>query len=77
MTALKNSERLALDLRPDQEESKLIKEQSEFTLIGHAGPVYSLSFSLDDKYLLSGSQDCTVRRWSMQTRSCMVVYHSH
>jgi len=55
VTALKNSERLALDLRPDQEESKLIKEQSEFTLIGHAGPVYSLSFSLDDKYLLSGS----------------------
>ena len=55
----------------------MIKEQSEFTLVGHSGPVFSVSISLDDKFILSGSLDCTVRRWSMQTRSCMVVYHSH
>ena len=75
--ALKNGERLALDLRPDTEESKVVREQSEFSLVGHSGPVFAVSISLDDKFLISGSQDCTVRRWSIQTRSCMVVYHSH
>lgn len=45
--------------------------------MGHSGAVFGVSISLDDKFLLSGSQDCTVRRWSIQTRSCMVVYHSH
>ena len=69
--------KLALDLRPDREESKLVKEQSEFTLVGHAGPVFAVSISLDEKFLISGSQDCTIRRWSLQTRSCLVVYHGH
>ena len=53
MQALKNSDRLALDLRPDYEESKMIKEQSEFTLVGHSGPVFSVSISLDDKFISS------------------------
>ena len=53
--ALKNGERLALDLRPDTEESKIVREQSEFTLVGHSGPVFAVSISLDDKYLISGS----------------------
>jgi len=53
--ALRGSDRLALDLRPDQEESKLVREQSEFTLVGHGGPVFSVSISLDDKYVISGS----------------------
>lgn len=69
--------KLALDLRPDREESKLVKEQSEFALVGHAGPVFAVSISLDEKFLISGSQDCTIRRWSLQTRSCLVVYHGH
>lgn len=65
MRALQNSDRLALDLRPDLEESKVLREQMDFTLVGHSGPVYSVSVSLDDKYILSGSHDCTVRRWSV------------
>lgn len=75
--ALKGSDRLALNLRPEREESKILKEYSEFTLVGHSGPVFSVSISLDDKFIISGSQDCTIRRWSVQTRSCLVVYHSH
>ena len=50
---------------------------SEFTLVGHSGPVYSTSIQVDDKFLLSASHDTTVRKWSLLTRSCLVVYHSH
>ena len=44
-----------LDLRPDREESKILNERSEFSLIGHSGPVYSVHISIDDKFLISGS----------------------
>lgn len=61
-------------------------------LFGHAGPVYAVSFSPSttnpggstgdgpstaSKYLLSCSADNTVRLWSLDTWSNLVVYKSH
>lgn len=52
-------------------------------LIGHSGPVYSLSFdsvygsSAPPQSLLSSSQDGTVRLWSLNTYSNLVVYRGH
>ncbi|GMM36243.1 chromatin modification protein [Saccharomycopsis crataegensis] len=46
-------------------------------LIGHSGTVYSLSFSPDGNYLLSASEDGTVRLWSLDTYTCLVIYKSH
>jgi transcription initiation factor TFIID subunit 5 len=46
-------------------------------LIGHAGPVYGLSFSPDNRYLLSSSEDKTVRLWSLDTYSALVSYKGH
>ena len=60
-------------------------------LIGHSGPVYGVSFSPaigseDDsseasstkpKHLLSCSMDKTVRLWSLETWTCVVVYRGH
>lgn len=52
-------------------------------LIGHSGPVYSLSFdpiygsASSPQALLSGSQDGTVRLWSLDTYSNLVVYRGH
>lgn len=43
-------------------------------LVGHSGPVYGTSFSPDNKYLVSGSEDGTARLWSMDTYSNVVVY---
>ncbi|KAI9849636.1 MAG: Transcription initiation factor TFIID subunit 5 [Sclerophora amabilis] len=60
-------------------------------LIGHSGPVYSVSFSpsiltqssdpkspsTSPRYLLSSSADRTVRLWSLDTWTCVVVYKGH
>uniref|UniRef100_A0A8C2FME2 Transcription initiation factor TFIID subunit 5 n=1 Tax=Cyprinus carpio TaxID=7962 RepID=A0A8C2FME2_CYPCA len=46
-------------------------------LCGHSGPVYSVSFSPDRNYLLSSSEDGTVRLWSLQTFTCLVGYKGH
>ncbi len=47
------------------------------TLIGHSGPVYGVSFSPDKYYLLSGSEDGTIRLWCLFTYSCLVSYKGH
>ncbi|XP_023128967.2 transcription initiation factor TFIID subunit 5 isoform X1 [Amphiprion ocellaris] len=46
-------------------------------LYGHSGPVYGISFSPDRNYLLSSSEDGTVRLWSLQTFTCLVGYKGH
>ncbi|KAI9250494.1 WD40-repeat-containing domain protein [Phascolomyces articulosus] len=46
-------------------------------LVGHAGPVYGVSFSHDNKYLISCSEDKTARLWSTQTYSNLVCYKGH
>ena len=47
------------------------------TLIGHSGPVYSVSFSPDNRFLISASQDSTIRLWSVKTGANLVCYKSH
>ncbi|KAG9054182.1 hypothetical protein FS842_005878 [Serendipita sp. 407] len=37
------------------------------TLLGHAGVVWSVSFSPDGRFIVSGSDDRTVRLWDMET----------
>ncbi|XP_029466153.1 transcription initiation factor TFIID subunit 5 [Rhinatrema bivittatum] len=46
-------------------------------LYGHSGPVYGISFSPDRNYLLSSSEDGTIRLWSLQTFTCLVGYKGH
>ncbi|KAH9453020.1 hypothetical protein MJO28_008074 [Puccinia striiformis f. sp. tritici] len=52
-------------------------------LIGHSGPVYSISFdpipgpSSPPRHLLSSSQDSTIRLWSLDLFKNLVVYRGH
>ncbi|CAO3624223.1 unnamed protein product [Cunninghamella blakesleeana] len=46
-------------------------------LIGHSGPVYGTSFNYDNEYLISCSQDQTVRLWDLNTYENLVVYKNH
>lgn len=60
--------------------SSVLKDDEPSTsrrLIGHAGAVFGLSFSPDNRYLLSSSEDKTVRLWSLETYSGLVSYKGH
>ncbi|KAH9814470.1 WD40-repeat-containing domain protein [Melampsora americana] len=52
-------------------------------LIGHSGPVYSLSFdpipgpSAPPRHLISSSQDSTIRLWSLDLFKNLVAYRGH
>lgn len=52
-------------------------------LIGHSGPVYSVSFdptngsAAPPQYLLSSSADASVRLWSLDTMTSLVAYRGH
>lgn len=47
------------------------------SLFGHSGPVYSVSFAPDRTLLLSCSEDSTIRLWSLQIWTCLVIYKGH
>ncbi|CAG9784433.1 unnamed protein product [Diatraea saccharalis] len=47
------------------------------TLYGHSGPVYKVCFDPFKTLLLSCSEDSTVRLWSLQCWTCLVVYRGH
>ncbi|ODQ66045.1 WD40 repeat-like protein, partial [Nadsonia fulvescens var. elongata DSM 6958] len=65
-----NGKKLNSVLRNDQ-------PTSSRKLVGHSGPVYGLSFSPDSKYLVSSSEDKTVRLWSLDTYTSLVSYKGH
>ncbi len=47
-------------------------------LIGHTAAIFALAFEPTKQiYLLSASQDCTVRLWHLSIWSCLVVYKMH
>jgi transcription initiation factor TFIID subunit 5 len=58
----------------DNQNSKL---EDYNILVGHSGPVYSASFSPDNLFLLTGSEDHTVRLWCTQTCLNIACYKSH
>ncbi|KAK6537866.1 Transcription initiation factor TFIID subunit 5 [Orbilia ellipsospora] len=45
--------------------------------LGHAGACYGISFTPDAKWLLSTSEDRTIRLWSLQTHTALVAYKGH
>lgn len=46
-------------------------------LVGHAGPVYSVHWTRCGRFVLSGSEDSTVRLWSALHRTDIVAYRGH
>lgn len=62
-----------------QEMSKAESENREHVdkLFGHRGAVYCLSITHDEKLLISGSHDSTIRLWSISEGYCLFTYKAH
>lgn len=46
-------------------------------LLGHSGSVFGLSLSSDQRFLLSSSDDATIRLWHADTARNIVAYKGH
>lgn len=46
-------------------------------LVGHSGPVYSVDWTNCGRFILSGSEDGTVRLWNAAMRTDLVAYRGH
>ena len=46
-------------------------------LVGHSGPIYSTSISPDNRYILSCSEDKSVRLWQASSGQNLVTYRGH
>lgn len=69
-----------LDKEADDISKRMIDNENTFdrkTLCAHSGPVYGVSFSPCRLFLLSCSEDSTIRLWSLQTWTNVCVYKSH
>ncbi|KAL9715871.1 Transcription initiation factor TFIID subunit 5 [Leucoagaricus gongylophorus] len=75
----------ATNIRDNASLARLREKKASTTrkLIGHSGPVYSVSFdpvsgsAAPPKYLLSASADATTRLWSMDTMTNIVAFRGH
>ncbi|KAK3591880.1 hypothetical protein CHS0354_005083 [Potamilus streckersoni] len=68
-----------LSMEDEEEEEKMKKsvEKEVLTLRSHSSTVYQTCFTADSKYLLSCSEDTTVRLWSMESYKNVVCYRGH
>lgn len=73
----KKSEAEAETEKKEEGQKSAIKDTDEYELVGHTGPVFAVSISIDDKHLLSGSYDNTIRRWSLQAKAPLTIYYGH
>ena len=60
-----------------EERKRRLSQDRVVLLQAHSGPVYSSVFTHDDKYLLTGSEDTSVRLWDINTMSNKVLYSGH
>ncbi|XP_023011595.1 TATA-box binding protein associated factor 5 [Leptinotarsa decemlineata] len=81
LKAMKTAEQLEdVNVEADDVLVRMMDERSgetSRTLCGHTGAVYSVSFSPDRTLLLSASEDTTIRLWSLQIWTCLVIYKGH
>lgn len=73
---LKDSSELSkIDLKDKDDKFEDVSEV--IRLVGHSGPIYSLKFCSSNKFILSASQDCTIRLWSLDLFKTICVYKAH
>lgn len=72
------AEAMDLDLEEDDEVGLgTVAPGKSIELLGHSGPVTSLTSTSDESVLLSASCDASVRLWSMELKRCLVTFKGH
>lgn len=46
-------------------------------MTGHKGSITTAALSHKGQSLITGSVDCTMRLWSLQTHQCLRIYQGH
>jgi uncharacterized protein YjiK len=64
-------------LRPLTASLTTLGEKLFITLTGHTSFVFAIAFSVDGKYLVSGSDDTTLKVWNWQTGKVVRTLSSH
>jgi transcription initiation factor TFIID subunit 5 len=75
-----STELAAMDLSTIGEGLDVIREPvgaATKRLVGHSGPVYATRFTGQQHFLLSASQDSSLRLWSLDLYTAVVLYKSH
>ena len=53
------------------------KVQKKSILRGHSGPIYDVTYPAGGRYLMSVSEDTTMRLWDLNTGVNKAIYHGH
>lgn len=56
---------------------EIVSKYRRLYLYGHSDSVFSVSISLDKKYVVSSSFDQDIRLWSIHSKATLAVYKGH
>ncbi|ELT88931.1 hypothetical protein CAPTEDRAFT_142339, partial [Capitella teleta] len=51
--------------------------EDEKAIAGHSGSIKCVALDSKRKFVLSGSYDTSIRKWSMETGKCLKIFHGH
>jgi WD40 repeat protein len=60
----------------NDEHESLEPKNKVSTFVGHTGPIYSISFSPDGKFLATGGNDALVGLWDVKSMTCQATISS-
>jgi len=66
---------IKLGCDPDTDATEKVQKKS--ILRGHSGPVYDVSYTARGRYLMSVSEDTTMRLWDLNTGVNKAIYQGH
>ena len=80
-SSLPESTLIVLSVRPDSKRAPILSDATTNAFLrmfkGHAGAVWSVAFSPDGKWVVSGSNDSTLKLWNAATGALVHTFGGH